>query len=493
MFTQGRIRVVSLWAADVICVVAVWGTAVSCYWLLGRALAAIGIQTGIGGYSPSDYLVFWPVPLVFTLVNSIFDLYHGNWMYPAAPLPPVEEMRRLIGSSFLTHIGVLAFLAFAHQTTEGVSRVVMAVSGVLVAFASQSFRNWARWMLYGLNIGQIPVLLAGGGEVARRVVAMLQGNAYSGMRIVGYFEGTERKECSRCRGLQSDAALSRLGVRYLGSLRDIVKEAKKRDIKILLACQDERLFRQQIKELSGWFTFIEFLPTAQVFPVFGSKPVSFGGIGGLEMVNQGRMKVKRFQKHLLDMFLALCAFIVLLPLFAIIPGLIKLTSRGPVFFRQKRLGIHGRTIYVWKFRSMYEDAESRLAKLLAENPNAAEEWNNNFKLAADPRVTPFGRVLRKTSLDELPQLLNVLSGEMALIGPRPIVENEIPYYGNSYDVFSSVKPGITGLWQVSGRSDTSYSERVSLDTYYVLNWSPWMDVWILVRTVYAVLFMRGAR
>lgn len=142
---------------------------------------------------------------------------------------------------------------------------------------------------------------------------------------------------------------------------------------------------------------------------------------------------------------------------------------------------------------MYEDAESRLAKLLAENPKTAEEWNNNFKLAADPRVTPFGRVLRKTSLDELPQLFNVFSGEMALIGPRPIVENEIPYYGNSYDVFSSVKPGITGLWQVSGRSDTSYSERVLLDTYYVLNWSPWMDVWILVRTVYAVLFMRGAR
>ena len=108
-------------------------------------------------------------------------------------------------------------------------------------------------------------------------------------------------------------------------------------------------------------------------------------------------------------------------------------------------------------------------------------------------MTPLGRILRKTSLDELPQLLNVLSGEMALIGPRPIVAAEVSYYGDSYRIFSSVKPGVTGLWQVSGRSETDYVRRVALDTYYVLNWSPWMDLWILLRTVYAVIFMRGAR
>ena len=142
---------------------------------------------------------------------------------------------------------------------------------------------------------------------------------------------------------------------------------------------------------------------------------------------------------------------------------------------------------------MYEDAEARLSGLLNENPGAAEEWNSNFKLSDDPRVTPLGRFLRKTSLDELPQLFNVLSGEMALIGPRPIVEEEVSYYGDSYGVFSSVRPGITGLWQVSGRSDTGYGRRVSLDAYYVLNWSPWMDIWILVRTFYAVVFMRGSR
>ena len=142
---------------------------------------------------------------------------------------------------------------------------------------------------------------------------------------------------------------------------------------------------------------------------------------------------------------------------------------------------------------MYADAEDRLQKVLAADVSVAAEWSRNFKLAHDPRITLLGRFLRKTSLDELPQLLNVFAGDMALIGPRPIVRDEVKYYGDAYAVFSSVRPGITGLWQVSGRSDTGYARRVALDTSYVLNWSPWMDVWILVRTVYAVLLMRGAR
>ena len=172
--------------------------------------------------------------------------------------------------------------------------------------------------------------------------------------------------------------------------------------------------------------------------------------------------------------------------------LIKLTSRGPVFYRQTRLGKKGRPIRVWKFRSMYADADARLASILASDPMKKAEWEANFKLADDPRVTPLGRFLRKTSIDEFPQLFNVFAGDMALVGPRPIVSDEVKFYGAAYDIFASVHPGVTGLWQASGRSGTDYARRVALDTYYVLNWSPWMDVWVLFRTVGAVLFMRGA-
>jgi Undecaprenyl-phosphate galactose phosphotransferase WbaP len=286
--------------------------------------------------------------------------------------------------------------------------------------------------------------------------------------------------------------MASLGVPRLGDLRDIVGVSRSLGVRILIACQDERLFRRQLDDLAGWFTHVEYMPSVRAFPVYGARAVSFGGIGGLELMNEGRMVAKRVQKRVLDAVSALAAFVVFLPAFIVIPILVKLTSRGPVFYRHRRLGRGGREIWIWKFRSMYADADERLKSMLAGDPAAAREWERSFKLAKDPRVTPFGRFLRKTSLDELPQLFNVFAGEMALIGPRPIVEKEIPYYGDAYKVFSSVRPGITGLWQVSGRSDTGYERRVALDTYYVLNWSPWMDLWILVRSVYAVLFMRGA-
>ncbi len=142
---------------------------------------------------------------------------------------------------------------------------------------------------------------------------------------------------------------------------------------------------------------------------------------------------------------------------------------------------------------MFVDADERLHKLLSQDERAAAEWRENRKLRDDPRVTMLGKFLRKTSLDELPQFFNVISGEMALIGPRPITKDEVARYGSQYAVFSSVRPGVTGLWQVSGRSDADYGRRVALDIYYVFNWSPWMDIWILLRTVGVVLLMRGAR
>ena len=471
MFTQGRIRVVALGLADALCISIAWTSVVLAYWRVA------------GGYTPDLYLDFWPVAPMFVVLNAMLGLYHGSWMYPAAPLPPVEEMRRLMLSALILHLAVVTVLVMLFQTMQGYSRMVVAISGILTAVLAQSVRNWVRRALFRLHVGQIPVLLAGAGDVGRSVASILKTDAYTGFQIAGYFNGVRK----------TDASLGVDGIPCLGSLKDIVAEAQRRDVKILLACQDERLFRCQMKEFSAWFTYIEFLPTANAFPVFGAKAVTFDGLGGLEMVNQARKRVLRFQKWALDRILALVAFVFAIPLFVIIPILIKLTSRGPVFYRQERLGRYGKHFHVWKFRSMHADADERLKRLIADDPKVADEWANNFKLADDPRVTLLGRFLRRTSLDELPQLFNVLRGEMALIGPRPIVEDEVKYYGASYETFASVRPGVTGLWQVSGRSDTDYDRRVALDTYYVLNWSPWMDIWILIRTVLAVLLMRGAR
>lgn len=471
MFKQGRLRVFTLWLADASCIASVWALTVWIYWLAG------------GAYSPSLYLRFWPIILLFTATNAMMGLYNGSWAYPAAPIPPIEEMRRLSLSAALAHLATITIIVLMAQTTAGYSRTIMVASGVLTAIFAQSYRNWARWVLFKLRIGQIDVLLAGSGKVASEISQILRDDPYTGFRIVGYFDGVQQ-ECAR---------LANVDFPYLGRLKDIVKTAVKLDVKVLLACQDERLFRCQMEEFTSWFTYIEYLPTANTFPVFGAKVVTFDGIGGLEMVNQGRKKLFRVQKRIIDTLMTICAFILASPLFIAIPVMIKLTSSGGVFYRHTRLGKDGKRFRVWKFRSMYSDADQRLGKHLAENPDAAEEWRRDMKLRHDPRVTPLGRILRMTSLDELPQLFNVFLGDMSLIGPRPIVEAEVEKYGEAYRVFSSVRPGVTGLWQVSGRSDTDYTRRVSLDTYYVLNWSPWMDWWILLRTVYVVLLMRGAR
>ena len=199
-----------------------------------------------------------------------------------------------------------------------------------------------------------------------------------------------------------------------------------------------------------------------------------------------------FFKRLLDLSIAVPLFIILSPLFALLYGIIAISDKGPGLFRQRRVGLGGREFNCIKFRTMHPDAEVRLKALLATNAGAAQEWAANHKLKKDPRVTPIGKFLRKTSLDELPQLWNIIKGEMSLVGPRPIVRDEVVKYGSFYGAYASVPPGVTGLWQISGRNDTAYSERVKLDAKYATSQTIWLDLKILLKTLPAVLTLRGA-
>jgi undecaprenyl-phosphate galactose phosphotransferase len=197
-------------------------------------------------------------------------------------------------------------------------------------------------------------------------------------------------------------------------------------------------------------------------------------------------------KSILDLSVAGLSFVVLLPLFLIVAILVKLDG-GPIFFAHPRIGRRGRSFKCYKFRSMRTNSDDLLANMLLSDPEAAAEWKTKRKLRDDPRVTPVGKILRKTSLDELPQLLNVLKMDMSLVGPRPIVDQELHLYGAEIHKYCSVRPGITGLWQVSGRSETTFSERVEFDVNYTENWSVWLDLKIIVKTVPAVFGGSGAR
>jgi len=197
-------------------------------------------------------------------------------------------------------------------------------------------------------------------------------------------------------------------------------------------------------------------------------------------------------KRVMDLVLAFTVLTFTSPLLIAIYSLLKIFDPGPALFTQLRVGRDGRTFTVYKFRTMRVDAQERLENMLAGDPTAANEWAEFQKLKRDPRVTILGRILRKTSLDELPQLLNIVRGEMSVIGPRPVTSGEIHRYGVDYPYYTAVRPGVLGLWQVKGRNCLTYPERVAYDVQYVKTWSIWQDIKILFLAVPVVLMARGA-
>ena len=192
-------------------------------------------------------------------------------------------------------------------------------------------------------------------------------------------------------------------------------------------------------------------------------------------------------KRVIDIILALSGIVLLAPLLIICYVLTVITSPGPAIFRHRRVGFNGKHFDCLKFRTMVTDAPERLQRLLESDPSAAAEWAANRKLRHDPRITPIGDILRKSSLDELPQLFNVLRGDMSIVGPRPVTDEELERYKSSIGAYLACRPGITGLWQVSGRSSTTYEQRVAYDTFYASNWSVALDAKILVVTIPSLL------
>ncbi|ACK42171.1 MULTISPECIES: sugar transferase [Dictyoglomus] len=222
-----------------------------------------------------------------------------------------------------------------------------------------------------------------------------------------------------------------------------------------------------------------------------AKRISFDEISGIPILEIEISPLEGFQgyiKEIIDFLLGTLALILFSPLFLIIALLIKLDSPGPIFYKHLRAGRYGKPFYLWKFRTMYKDAD----KILDKYPELKREFEKEFKLKNDPRVTKVGKFLRKFSLDEIPQIFNILKGEMSVVGPRPVTFKELEKYGEYAEEILRVKPGLTGLWQVSGRSDVDYSQRIKFDLYYIQNWSILLDIKIILKTIPSVLLGKGA-
>ena len=197
-------------------------------------------------------------------------------------------------------------------------------------------------------------------------------------------------------------------------------------------------------------------------------------------------------KRAIDLIVAITALLLLSPLLLIIAMIVKLSDRGPVFYSHTRIGVGGAAFGCLKFRTMKTDASAQLAELLQNNPAARVEWETTRKLKDDPRITAIGDILRRSSIDELPQLINIVRGDMSLVGPRPVTAEELPRYGEHIWAYMAVRPGLTGHWQTSGRNDVSYEHRVSLDVHYINNWSLGRDFVIIAKTIPALFSQRGS-
>ena len=423
---------------------------------------------------PSVYRT-WPVFLLMISFNMCGRLYCGNIFYPGQVIHPVEELRRLTlgcAGSFIIYIAVL------QMSRSGIALPGMAlVLSMCVSLVSLPVgRIFLRYLLWKCGAAYIPAVIIGDADLAQSVVERMRRDDFGVLEV-------KASGCGRV--IAENIPDMDLGV--------LLKYTAENHINYIICCNGETENFDNLDEFISCFTHILVVNNASRFPVLWSYPVSFYRYFSFEVSNRLMRRSVLWQKRIFEVLFAVMALFLLALPGIVLAILVKLTSRGPVFYRSKRLGKSGKTIEVLKFRTMYENAEQELELLFEKDPELRREWESCFKLDNDPRVTRFGRFLRCTSLDELPQFWNVLKGEMALIGPRPIVSAEVKYYGKDYSVFTSVKPGITGLWQVSGRSNTDYTERVALDVFYVNNWSIWMDYYIFFATINAVFLRRGAK
>ncbi len=425
-----------------------------------------------------SWLNFWIVfPVVFLLFINMMKLYgHRMTFY--------KEVEHLFKATCYSTVAIILILYVAH-IAGSTSRLFIGVFAVFSFILLTIFRYALKAFLQRYQLLQLPVIIIGAGKTAELLVRSLQNDPGLGYKIIGLLEDNKVQE----------GPLENYPV--LGSFTDVEKVILETGVKRAFIAapglDDYKLgvliYRiQPLLESMGVVTNLVGVPTGSVEAesIFNEKLVI------LHLKNNLAKPLNRFLKMIFDYVLTVCGVILLSPCLLLIAGWIYLDSPGAIFFKHMRVGKGGKMFPCYKFRSMCVDAEDKLENILLNDMAARTEWEKGFKLKNDPRITRSGAFLRRTSLDELPQILNVLRGEMSLVGPRPVVKEELERYGDFVEDYLMVRPGITGMWQVSGRSDTTYEERVQMDTWYVRNWSVWLDVMLLWRTAKAVIMRKGA-
>jgi Undecaprenyl-phosphate galactose phosphotransferase WbaP len=429
-----------------------------------------------GSINFKSFLTYWPYLPIFIIV---FQIQH---LYPGVSLAPSEEMRRFSIGSIMVYAGIILARTIEKAGWDSINTAFL-ISFVFSTLILLAARSVTHLFLNKTKLGGIPAVIYGTGSTGKLVVDCLLGSIRTGYVPVLMLDDNP---------LGDDEYR---GVPVIHDTTAGPEVVKRYNIKMAIVATPE-LDSGRLKLLLNTsvsaFRYNVLIPNFFSISNIWMSVRDFNGVLGIETSHKLRLDWNLAIKRFFDLAIVISGGLFLLPFLLIVALLIKINSPGPVLYKHKRLGRNGQYFYAYKFRSMAADAEQKLQKLLESDPAAKEEWEKNRKLQNDPRVTGFGKFLRRTSIDEFPQLVNILKGEMSLVGPRPIVDEEVEKYGEDFSRIFSIRPGLTGLWQVSGRSDTNYYERVAYDAYYLQSWSIWLDLWIIFKTFGVVLVGKGA-
>lgn len=381
---------------------------------------------------------------------------------------------------------LLINLGLSFVLAKGSLKILIVSFWLSFAVILPIMRVIIKLLLHRLQIWQRDVFILGVGQSAINAYEILIQNKMMGYRLNAFVRISEQDK---------NIPSLTLGNYPIVNQQELIKQLKQNlECEIIVALTQSEL-NQQI----GLINFLQHnalavlvLPEISGLALYGAQIEHFFGNDQLvlRLNNNLARNLNAWIKRIFDLICVTLGLIILSPVFVVIGIIIKFTTGNKVFFKHQRIGRNGKPFYCIKFQTMYPNSAELLAHILATDAEARKEWECDFKLKNDPRVTNIGKFLRKTSLDELPQLFNVLLGEMSLVGPRPIISQEVERYADGYYYYQLVTPGITGLWQVSGRNDIDYVNRVRLDEWYVKNWSLWYDIVILVKT-FGVVFKRS--
>jgi len=444
-----------------------------------------------GTILPGIFPGFFTFPLLS--IDSFFKLsyFGGIWILIFAyerlytrRFPYWQEVKVLFKSTTFASLAVMVTIFIARKQIE-FSRTIVILAWMLSLALFPLSRYMVKLLVTRLNLWKKKLLILGVQQTSLTVLKNIKNNRTMGYEVVGFLDDDPEKKGE-----------SYQGVKVIGRIAELEEVSKAHGSKDIIVAIPH-LPRKQLKELlakceamsdSMWL-----IPRSGDFITEGVELEILGDVLSLYIKKNLAKPWNIFIKTAFEISLTVIMTILLIPVFLIIALAIKVDSAGPIIFTQKRIGYKKRTFNLFKFRSMHIHNEEKLQKYLSENAEAQREWAQFKKLKNfDPRVTRVGKFIRRYSLDELPQLFNILRGEMSLVGPRPYLVEELEDKEAFKERISLVRPGITGLWQISGRSEIPFQKRISMDEYYIRNWSLWLDITILLKSMKAWLSTKGA-